>query len=272
MNKKIAIVVLSKGYHHESMYESNLIRRNMYLEQILLSYNKDNYDFIIVHEGNIPNHHQHYISQYTPNLDIMFWDVKNIDPKNAFNDEKNVINRMCPPNQFTSNFFVGYKHMCHFWSIDFLEYFKDYKYIVRVDDDCFVDQFDLNLLDMMEKENILFTSPMFQGQDDPLVINGLEQFREKFAKENSIHIKTPFNEIKCPYTNFMIVDIESINKNSLIKSFLKEIDKCGCIYSNRWGDLPIWGMILDLFLDPLQYKELKEIKYYHGSHDVLINF
>jgi len=270
--KKIAITVLSKGYPYENMYESNLIRRNMYLEQILLSYNKDNYDFIIVHEGNITKEHQDYISQYTPNLDIIFWNIKDIEPKNAFDNSKNIVNQLCPPNHFTSNFFVGYKHMCHFWSIDFLEYFKDYKYIVRVDDDCFVDQFDLSILDMMEKENILFASPMFQGQDDPLVVNGLEKFREKFTAENSISIKTPFNEVKCPYTNFMIVDIENINKNNLIKLFLKEIDKCGCIYSNRWGDLPVWGLILDLFLNKSEYKEIKEIKYYHGSHNVLINF
>ena len=39
------------------------------------------------------------------------------------------------------SFPLGYKHMCHFWSMDFLDYLSDYKYIIRIDEDCFVTKF-----------------------------------------------------------------------------------------------------------------------------------
>jgi hypothetical protein len=73
-------------------------------------------------------------------------------------------------------------------------------------------------------------------------------------------------------TNSLLQDaIQSINKNNLIKLFLEEIDKCGCVYSNRWGDLPIWGLILSTLINEEYYEEIKKISYYHGSWNKHIN-
>ena len=118
--KKIAICALSRGYNDVNQY-NNLINRNISIERLLHNKENDNYSFIILHEGNINENQQNFISSKTPNLKIEFWDIKNKTPNNAFDNNKDVVNEFCPPNWLTNNFPIGYKHMCHFWSIDFLK-------------------------------------------------------------------------------------------------------------------------------------------------------
>lgn len=269
---KIALSVLTKGYNNRDLYDKNLIKRNLLLEKLITTQNIKNYDFLILHEGNISISDQEYISNATPNIVIQFWDVKTKSPKTAFNDNNNKTNvNLCPPNFLSNNFSLGYKHMCHFWSIDFLDYFKDYDYLIRIDEDCFIEEFDFNVINKMDSEDIKFISPYFQEQDVSQVIQGLNQLRDEFIKNNNITDYTNFDEIKCPYTNFMIVNIPKMRNNILLNKFLQKIHECDCIYSNRWGDLPIWGVILDMIFSKNDYKQLTNIKYFHGSHNKKIN-
>ena len=67
----------------------------------------------------------------------------------------------------------------------------------------------------------------------------------------------------------MIIDIEYFRNNKLYNKYLEHIDNTSGIYSNRWGDLPIWGIFLSLFLKKNKYYNilfLKGIKYIHSSH------
>jgi len=126
-------------------------------------------------------------------------------------------------------------------------------------------------LKKMKSNEIHFTSPFFQGQDDGFVIVGMEKLWEEFISENNLIPLKSFQEIRCPYTNVMVVNINFIKNNELINRMLKKIDESHGIYSNRWGDLPIWGMILSTLLDDKFYSETKEISYFHGSHKKMIN-
>jgi hypothetical protein len=267
---KIAIVALTRGYNHRVFYNT-LIERNKSILKSLSDYHGKEYDFILIHEGNISTEDMKYISDATPSLDIKFWDLYNTLPKTAFDKNKIVTNELCPPNHLSQGFHLGYRHMCHFWSIDFLEYLKDYDYVIRIDEDCIVERFKISIIDIMEKQNLHFISPMFQGQDEPFVIDGLEKLRLQYIEEEGITEYTKFEDIKCPYTNFMIVNVKEINNNKNVMKFLKMVDDCGCIYSNRWGDLPIWGVVLDTIMDQENYKEIKSIRYYHKSHNTSVN-
>ena len=48
-------------------------------------------------------------------------ELKFISIKFYNNTEQNDI---CKPTTLSNNFSLGYKNMCYFWSIDFLEYLK----------------------------------------------------------------------------------------------------------------------------------------------------
>jgi hypothetical protein len=270
-NFKTAIVTLTRGYSNKEYYKSLIIRNKHILDNIVSKSDND-FDVIIYHEGNISNDDQFYISSQTPGLNLKFISVKSSSIGSAFDDRKNIINNeLCPPTPQSNAFPLGYKHMCHFWSIDFMNFLKDYKYIIRIDEDCFVTKFNTQFLDKMESDEIYFASPNFQDQDDWFVIVGLEKLWNEFIVENNINPIKKFDEIKCPYTNFMIVNMDFLNKNTIILKMLDKIDKSHGIYSNRWGDLPIWGMILSTLVDEKYYTETKEISYFHGSHNKMIN-
>lgn len=272
MGKNNAITVLTRGYNNPLFYNKLISRNESIWEKIILN-SEERFDIIIFHEGNITEEHQLYISSKTPKMDIKFINVKEYGNKSAFNNDKNKINpTLCPPTPQSSSFPLGYKHMCHFWSIDFIDYLKEYKYVIRIDEDCIVDKFDNNVLKQMRDKNIFFTSPYFQGQDEWYVIVGLENLWTEFVKIHNIKPFKNFNQITCPYTNFMILDLEFISNNETIKKILHKIDLSHGIYSNRWGDLPIWGMIITTLFDEKKYWENKLISYHHGSHNKKINY
>ena len=267
---KIAITVLTKGYNYLGGYES-LIKRNLLIKEKIIDNSNFDFDMVVFHEGNILIDHQQYICENSKQ-NIIFKDVKNSGNREAFDNNKNLINyELCPPNNSSSAYPLGYKHMCHFWSIDFLEYLKEYKYIVRIYEDCFINKFDNNIFNEMVEKEIHFVSPEFQGQDEWYVIVGLERLLNEFLIENDIQPHKLFSEIKCPYTNFMIVNLDFLRNNEIINKMLKKIDSSHGIYSNRWGDLPIWGMILSTLVDEKHYSECKSISYFHGSWQKHIN-
>jgi len=267
--KKNAIVVLNRGYDDIYKYDRLINRNNNIYNKIILESKLNNFDFIIFHEGNIINEQQEYIKSKTPQIEILFKNIKDVYPYNAFDNNKNILNMdLCPPTELSNSFSLGYKHMCHFWSIDFLEYLKDYKYILRIDEDCLLNTFDKNIFNIMKEKNIIFISPFFQEQDNPDVIVGLDKLLNKFINENNIKPYKNFTDIKCPYTNLMIVDIEYFNNHIITKKFLNYIEMSNGIYSNRWGDLPILGIILSTFINPELYSNYIDISYMHDVHRV----
>ena len=69
----------------------------------------------------------------------------------------------------------------------------------------------------------------------------------------------------------MVINVNYFYNNDLVKDVLSRIYESNCIFSNRWGDLPIWGYILSYLVDKKHYIEDKSISYYHGSHNKKIN-
>ena len=177
-------------------------------------------------------------------------------------------NDICKPTTLSDSFSLGYKNMCYFWSIDFLEYLKKYDYIIRIDEDCIINKIDSNIINKYKKDNIMFSTAYFQGPDEKDVIIGMDKLFNNYLKNNELIKK---NDLKCPYTNFMIINIPYFRNNKHVQNILKEIKMSNCIFSNRWGDLPIWGYILSYLIDSKYYIEDKNISYIHGSHNITIN-
>ena len=220
-------------------------------------------EVLIFHEGNITADAQAFIQRHTPNMTLKFWTIQ-------FYETMIVNYELCPPNIITDNFGMGYKNMCYFWSIDFLKYLKDYEYVFRIDEDCFIEEIDPGIFDRYRKDGIKYSSPHFVGADEPYVTVGMERFFERFMKGRGLVAKRD-DGLHSPYTNVMIVDIGYFKNNPIVRDVLKEIERCGCIFSNRWGDLPIWGYILTKLIDKELYLEDKQMRYYHASHDAKIN-
>jgi FkbM family methyltransferase len=260
---KNAIVVLTRGYTNLKSYNMLIYRnRHIAMNFYLKLYNKENYDIIIYHEGNITPEQQKYIQLGSPRLPLIFKEIK-------FIDNKNINNCLCPPTATSNSFSMGYKNMCNFWSIDFLNYLKDYDYIIRIDEDCNLLHIPTNIIETYKNNNTVFSSGFYQGEDDADVTIGLKKLFDVFIDNN--HIKPYKHNIACPYTNFMVVNINYFNNNETVQKVLNLIKNSNCIFSNRWGDLPIWGYILSYLVDQNMYIEDKSIMYTHDSHKKKIN-
>ncbi len=266
--RKIAIAVLTKGYENNDSY-SMLIKRNNYIYDNIISKSSLEFDNVIFHEGNITPEQQDYISTNSK-CKLIFRNVKEHGP--AFDDSKNLVNtELCPPTELSATFPLGYKHMCHFWSIDFFNYLLDYQYVIRIDEDCFVDRIDISTISNIVDTNIKFAVPLIcDSLDHPHVIMGLDKLLAEYLKKNNIQSPVEYSDIRSPNTNFMVIDLDFFRNHKIVQGFLSEIDSCHGIYSNRWGDAPIWGIIL-YALSGVDFYELSDTGYLHGSHNHYVN-
>lgn len=268
--KKVAIAVLTKGYANIEEYNT-LINRNNLIHHNIITKSKLNFDMVIFHEGNISEEHQKYISEKSE-TSLIFRDVKQCSTKSAFDDSKNIYNTdLCPPNTLSESFPLGYKHMCHFWSIDIFDYLSEYQYVIRIDEDCYVDRVDPAVFEAIIEQEIKFAVPfMCPVLDDPNVIVGLDTLLYDFAEKNNVELLVDYKDIKAPNTNFMMFDLDFFKQHSIVQKFLTQVDKSHGIYSNRWGDAPIWGILL-YALAGVDFYELSDIGYLHGSHNHYVN-
>ena len=99
---------------------------------------------------------------------------------------------------------------------------------------------------------------------------GLQKLTEDFYAKNNYTPPMPFDDIMCCYTNFMILNLHHFKNNNFVQSYLKDVSDCNCIYSNRWGDASIWGIIAQVLMEE-PYYHLDMVEYYHGSHDRYVN-
>lgn len=270
---KIAISVLTKGYDDVQHYQM-LIDRNNAIFNKIVNGSKYDFDLIIFHEGNITNEHQSYIASKS-NLPLKFRDVRECGNGKAFSQDRNILNtELCPPNKLSSWFQLGYKHMCYFWSIDLFDYLSEYIYVIRIDEDVVVTKFDDSVLDNIVSGDIKFGAPLFcyyNGKlDDPDVMIGLQKLTEDFYEKYNHKPPIKFDDILGCYTNFMILNLDYFKNNNLVQSYLKDVSDCNCIYSNRWGDASIWGIIVQALVDEPYYL-LDMVEYYHGSHNRYVN-
>jgi hypothetical protein len=259
LNKnKNAVMVLTRGYDNNEKYLS-LISRNKSIRKNLI--NKET-DIVIFHEGNITDLQQSYIKNETPDLNIIFTDISEFAFKKE-NEEipfyKSYDKKINPPK--------GYRHMCHFWFIDFLKYCENYDYILRIDEDCFIDFIIDDIFDLLPNKIVIAGMNV---EDENGVVFGLNNFTLKFLIENN------FNNIKPrlvdgPYTNIFALNLIKVRNNELILKYIKAIDDSKNIYIYRWGDLPLWGEVLHYICEPNDYLITDKIKYFHGSLITYVN-
>ena len=153
--KKIAICILTRGYKSRFQY-ADLIRRNRAIFKVIEAPGEDfSIDYLVFHEGNICKSHQDFIARYSNLPDIKF-----IDVGYEFQSPSNMTSVYCHSTVLSNSFSIGYKAMCRFWSDRFLDYTKEYRYVVRIDEDCIIKNFPLSaLIQEMQSSNINYMTP-----------------------------------------------------------------------------------------------------------------
>jgi hypothetical protein len=148
---------------------------------------------------------------------------------------------------------------------------KDYSLRLSSNEDCYVDRVDPATFEAIINQEISFAVPLIcTVLDDPGVIVGLDKLTHDFLNTRGFEMPIPYSDIKAPNTNFMLVNLNYFRNHQLVQEFLQEVDNSHGIYSNRWGDAPIWGIIIYL-LSGEDFFELSDTGYLHGSHNHYVN-
>ncbi len=260
-----AITGLVRGYADPGSYEA-LIRRNQHIRlHVLPALGTADTDLILFHEGNIPESHQQYINARS-GLACQFVDVRRTAPGTGFDPAREVPNQVPEMGGFRS----GYRHMCHFWFVDFFDYLKDYRYAARIDEDCAVMALP-DVFTQMQAHGWVFASGGVIPETDTAII-GLAEFVH-FFRARQRHPRAPAPAVvDGPMTNLMFVDLAHFRADANFTAFQRAVTDSGMVYTHRWGDLPLWGEYLRLYVSPERLRlDWTDIRYYHGSHRQMVN-
>ena len=263
-NQKVAVCVLSRGYFFKRNYKQLINRNNSIIERIAKK-NNTQFDILIFHEGNISDSDKNYINKKSPDCIINYISLK------QFFNKKHTIKKssICWETPSSKKFGFGYKCMCQFWFSEFLKYTTEYKYVIRIDEDCEVIEFPLDfLIDELRNGAAKYVTPRIYGFDSTEVTVGMRELCLEYVEEREMKRPAAFDQN--PYTNVFLMDADYFRGNEVFISFTRKVNECGCIYINRWGDLPLWGCILSMMGDKILAVN-NNIKYFHGSHSETVN-
>lgn len=252
---KKSIVCLTRGYNKFNEY-SNLIKRNKHIERQLQD---KEIDIVIFHEGNI--HHQTEIQKETPSLHLIFIDVSKNDI--AFKKEYESLT-IDPETSFHG---WGYRHMCSFWFVDFWKFVEEYDSILRIDEDCYIEFIPETVFEALEK------TPIVCGKYDKdlfHVTKGMNDHTLQFMMNHgysSLETKLPNG----PYTNVVGFHLPYLRNIPILHKYIESIKDTKCIYTQRWGDLPLWGEAIYYILGESSLFIDKNLRYFHESHHCSVN-
>jgi hypothetical protein len=234
---KNAIVCLTRGYSHVNNYYMLIQRNNLIYHHLNEKMNK-HYQSIIFHEGNISKEHQDFILEHSQDKTIQFVDVSSI---------------------WTG----GYAGMCKFNMYDIWNYTKEYDFILRVDEDCFISKIEIDPFSCIDDKVFLISAPCRESHEATNAT--LPQFIESITNVPA----SLFYDHKFPYTNVCISSVQ-FWREPPVSSILKQIAFSELQHKNRWGDLPVLGSLLNIYAKD-RVGNLKQFEYYHESHKETIN-
>jgi hypothetical protein len=248
---KAAIVGLVRGYSSIQSYWK-LVRRNRMLHR---NFNKHfGYPVIIFHEGNIHPSHQSVISKLTPN--IVFFDVSG----KAFFEPSDL------PIEYKNQ--IGYKHMCRFYAMQMYDLVGDFDYIMRLDDDSYIDSpIKYDLFSFMQKRNFIYGYIHKENDYHKDTVTTLPAFTQEYIRKNNIQINCTLDDINALYyySNFVVTSVP-FWKRPDVQGYLHAVDESLGIYQYRWGDHVIQTLALKMFCEPERIHLFHDFRYSHGSH------
>lgn len=163
----------------------------------------------------------------------------------------------------------GYRNMCRFFSGEYLNHIRGYKYYLRLDTDSYIlSDLGYDIFSWAENKDLSYGYCAQAIQlDNPLVVKGLKDFSINFIENYQYDV---FVDPKCIesgkmyYTNIEMGHVEDLI-NSNYYNYYKAIDQMGGIYIHRWGDAPIKYIGINMFLDPSKIIPFEGFVYQHGA-------
>lgn len=180
---------------------------------------------------------------------------------------------------------LKYRMMCRWWLVHFPKYAEGYEYVMRLDDDAFIEEPVPDLFAWVKERQLVYASNMLHV-DCGICCFGMKDFflrryPEKAAilgesfMDTNIPMRSPDfhkfrsllsitqdplpqipDQLSCPmpvmwYNNFFITRPDFWRRSDVQKA-IEEIDRDGSIFYFRWGDAPLQTLLVLLHADPSQ--------------------
>jgi len=180
-----------------------------------------------------------------------------------------------------------YRLMCRWWLVHFPKYTKGYDYVMRLDDDSFIEEPVPDLFEWMNDNKYIYTSNIL-NIDCGICCYGMKDFFEKHFSNKKEIIDKLFIEKDIPSKTFQLFKFRSllsIMNNSMkieenlklpmpimfynnffitktsfwertdVKALVDKVDKDGSIFYYRWGDAPLQTIIVKLLAKDTEVKQ-----------------
>ena len=163
---------------------------------------------------------------------------------------------------------IGYRHMCRFNAKLVYEQpiMQGLEYYWRLDDDSFIlrpVKFDPFVF--MKRRGLVYGYQWIHF-DNSDCVQGLWEATERYIRDNNIKPEF-FDKWPKPrifYNNFEISRLD-VWTSPYYKKYIDYLDRLGGMFYHRWGDAPIRGLSLSLFVPFNKTYLFKEIGYQHNS-------
>lgn len=229
-----AIVGLVRGYADVKDYKG-LISRNIGIWNTI---NNDcKYPLVIFHEGNISQAQQKYITESSMGQTLIFKDISAV-------------------------WKGGYEGMCRFMIYDLWQQCKEYDYVMRVDEDCVIQKALYDPFSQIQNAFADYMTSVWWAESHSETNATLPDFIAGLTGANPAE----FYNNKYPYTNVSVAKVSFM----LELKELKLIAESSSQRTNRWGDLPVIGALLNIYAKD-KVGTLAGLNYYHASHNVSVN-
>ena len=247
---KNAIFALTRGYPNQKNLYKDLLQRNRSIFEHINKKRAIPATLILFHEGNISEKDQSYINSESPEP------LKFIDVSKYFKGQELEL-------KGESKFSLSYRNMCRFNMYHIWDEVSEYDYILRVDEDIEINDFDPLVFEKMKEKNQIYLTGRFTKETHRLTNKTLPYF---LIENTDLDVDKIYNH-QNPYTNLYASSVKFWN-NKEIKSLLKKIALSDEQIINRWGDHTVQGLLLN-------HKKIKinlfpKLIYRHTSHDLII--
>ena len=167
---------------------------------------------------------------------------------------------------------IGYRHMCRFQAklVYQQPILEDLDYYWRLDDDSFLmGPVPYDLFSYMRDHQVDYGYSWIH-LDSHTCTRGLWEATDSYVAQHNIHYHF-YDEWPSPkiyYNNFEISALR-VWRSAEYQQFIDYIDRQGGIYYHRWGDAPIKGIAVSLFIPKSRTHHFGDVPYAHGSYNSL---
>jgi Glycolipid 2-alpha-mannosyltransferase len=184
-----------------------------------------------------------------------------------------------------------YRMMCRWWLLGFQKYAVNYDYVMRLDDDSFIEEpLTQDMFRILKNKQSVYASNLIHT-DCALCCYGMREFfepkfkaagRSELMSELFMPTKIPMKAIQCHtfrsvltlngvshipeelaawspiiyYNNFFVMDM-NFWRRSDVQELCREIDQNGSIFYYRWGDAPLHTLIVSLLAGPSRIERFR---------------